>query len=75
MKQNGSQDKKVGRDLGKGKVTRAKAEQSKRTRQWKLQVQIHNKLELETQETKNMQLSSSLKIVSPEDLSSKKVSS
>ena len=42
MKQNCRQDKKVSRHLRQGKVTRVKIEQSERTRQWKLKVQIHN---------------------------------
>ena len=33
VKQNGRHNKKVSRHLGKGKVTRLKTEQSKRTRQ------------------------------------------
>ena len=36
VKQDGRQDKKVSRHLRKGRVTRVKTEQSKRTRQWKL---------------------------------------
>ena len=43
MKQNSRQDKNLSRHLGKGKVTKGITELSKKTRQWKQEVQIHNK--------------------------------